>query len=492
MKLRIKDLGFSTGGPFVSIINKHDARQVDIHKGDRIRIRKGKLEIISVVDVDEDSKIVKEGCIGLFDEVLNYLKSNKGCVDIKLAKRLKSLAYIRKKLEGSRLTKKEFNEIIKDIVNNNLNEAELTYFVSGCYANSLSLNEIYDLILAIVNNGNKLRLNKYPIVDKHSTGGVPGNRTTMILVPILAASGLIIPKTSSRAISSAAGTADTMEVLSNVSLDIEDIKRVVKKTNCCMVWGGGINLASADDRLIIVRHPLSLDPESLLLASILAKKYAVGATHVLIDIPIGKGTKIDSKKKAVRLKRKFMLLSERLKMKLKVIFTDGSQPVGNGIGPNLEARDVLSVLQNKGPNDLKEKSILLSSILLNMVGIKNGRAKARGILESGVAYDKMKEVIKAQGGNPDVKISDIKLGKYKHNIRTLKSGKVYLIDNKNISKISRIAGAPDDKGAGIYLYVKKGFKIKKNEKLFTMYSNNKKRLNYALSVYKERNPFVIK
>jgi len=492
MKLKIKDIGYSTGGPFVAVINKNDAREVDIHKGDRVRLKKGDLEIISVVDVDEEGRSIKRGNIGLFEEVITYLKSKKGSVEIKIAKRLNSLVYIKKKLEGNRLNKKEYNEIIKDIVNNNLNEAELTYFVSGCYANRLSLNETYDLILAIVNNSSRLKLDRYPLLDKHCTGGVPGNRTTMVVVPVLAACGLTIPKTSSRAISSAAGTADTMEVLANVSIGIDKIKKVVKKTNGCIVWGGAVNLASADDKLISVRHPLSLDPESLLLASIIAKKYAVGATHLLIDIPFGYGTKVTEKRKAIKLKRKFMALTKKLKIKTKVVFTDGSEPIGNGIGPALEARDVLAVLQNDGPEDLKEKSLYLASILLNMVGIRNGKKRVKEILESGAAYKKMKDIIMEQGGNPDIKISDIKLGEYSHTIKSLKNGNVYAINNKDIAKIARVAGAPEDKKAGVYLYVKKRAKIRKNENLFTIYAENKKRLDYALSVYKERNPFVIK
>jgi len=490
MKLKIKDLGFSSGGPFIVILNKSDAREMDIHKGDRVLVNKGKSKIISVVDVDEDGKSIRKGNVGLFDEVIGSLKFKTGSVDIRIAKRLKSLAYIKKKLEGAKLNKNEYNEIIKDIVSNNLNEAELTYFVSGCYANGLNLNEIYDLIMAIVNNGVKLKLDRYPILDKHCTGGIAGNRTTMVVVPILTACGLMMPKTSSRAISSAAGTADTMEVLSNVSFNMDKVKKIIKKTNGCIVWGGAVNLASADDKLINVRHPLSLDPESLLLASIIAKKYAVGATHLLIDLPIGEGTKIPNKKLAVRLKRKFMALTKKLKIKTKVIFTAGDEPIGNGIGPALEARDVLLVLQNDGPKDLKEKSIYLASILLNMVGFKNGKRKAREILESGAAYKKMMEIIREQGGK-SIKVSDIKFGKFKHIIRANKSGRVSSIINKDIAKIARMAGAPDDKKAGIYLYVKKHAKVKKGEKLFTIYSENKKRLSYALAVYKERNPFVI-
>ena len=220
----------------------------------------------------------------------------------------------------------------------------------------LDINESVSLTKAMINTGEILKLNKYPVMDMHCIGGVAGNRTTMIIVPIVASAGLTIPKTSSRSITSPAGTADTMEVLSNVSFSIKEIKKVIRKTNACLVWGGSVNLAPADDKIIRIEHPVSLDPEGQLLASILAKKRSASATHLLIDIPIGKGSKIENRKKALHLKRLFESISKKLGIKIKVIITDGSQPVGNGIGPGLEARDVLWVLKNdsKQPLDLKD------------------------------------------------------------------------------------------------------------------------------------------
>src|SRR3989344_7369560 len=268
MRLKIKDINFSTGGPFVAVMNKKDADEIDLYSGDRILIKKNGKQIISVIDLSEDHDI-KKGEIRLFREVSNYLNTKKGYVDINLAKRLKSLAYIKKKLEGKRLDKKEIFEIIKDVNNNNLNEAELTYFVSGCYSNGLNMTEIEYLTEAIVKAGHKLNLKRHPIVDKHSVGGIPNNRTTMIVVPIIASLGFTMPKTSSRAISSPAGTADTMEELAQVSFDVKEIEKIVEKTNGCIVWGGAVDLASADDKMIKVRNPLKLDPEGLLLASIM-------------------------------------------------------------------------------------------------------------------------------------------------------------------------------------------------------------------------------
>jgi putative thymidine phosphorylase len=489
MKLKIRDLGFETGGPFVSVMNFHDAEERDIKAGDRILIRKNGKKIISVVDLSDNGKVPR-GHIGLFDEVLDYFNTEKGDVDVTLAKRLRSLSYIRKKLEGRRLTKKELYEIIKDVNANNLNEIELTYFVSGCYSHGLSMREIEDLTNAIVSNGSRLDLRRDIIVDKHCVGGISGNRTTMVVVPIIASLGITIPKTSSRAISSPAGTSDTMEALANVSFDVKDIKKIVQKTNGCMVWGGAVDLAAADDKMIKVRHPLSLDPEGLLLASIMAKKKAVGATHILIDIPYGRGAKIPTRKGALHLKNKFMDIANGLGIEMKVVLTDGRQPIGNGIGPNLEAKDVLSVLMGNGPCDLRDKSIFMASEILKMLNIKNSRRIVIDCLNSGVAYEKMKQIIKAQGGKI-FKPEQLECGHFKKNIYATRSGRVRELNNKCVSKIARVAGAPFDKTAGIYLYKKLNDKVKRGELLFTIYSSNQKRLGYALELFKERNPYVI-
>ena len=489
MKLKIKDLNFSTGGPFVSIIHRDNARESDLYPGDRILIKKNGKQIISVVDLSEDHKVSK-GEIGLFDEVLNYLNTKKGYVNVSLARRLKSLGYIKKKLEGKRLEKKEIFEIIKDVNNNNLNEVELTYFVSGCYSHGLSMQEIDYLTEAIVKAGHKLNLKRHPIVDKHSIGGICGNRTTMVIVPIIASLGFTMPKTSSRAISSPAGTADTMESLASVSFDVKEIEKIVEKTNGCIVWGGGVDLASADDKMIKVRNPLRLDPEGLLLASIMAKKKAVNASHVLIDIPVGKGAKVESKREARNLRRKFIELGKDLKIKIKVIITDGKQPIGNGVGPNLEARDVLNVLMGKGPKDLRDKAIKMATIILRMLNLKDANKRVLDSLNSGKAYNKMKEIIKAQKGKI-FKPEQLEYGKFKKEFYSNKNGRVKFIDNKDVSKIARTAGAPTDKTAGVYLNKKLKDKIKKNEILFTIYSDSEKRLGYAVELVKERNPYII-
>ncbi len=495
MKLKIKDMDIATGGVLVVLINEEDAHKLDLHYGDRVKIIKGKKTTTATINVAESEKAVPPGKIGLYEEVLDALNvKHNDLVTIDIAEKPVGVSYIQKKLNGGKLTKQEIDEVIKEIVKNNLTSIELTYFISACFTNGMTLAETVALTKAIVKYGSRLSIKKYPIIDKHSSGGVPGNRTTMVIVPIIAAAGLTMPKTSSRSITSPAGTADSMEVLAPVSLTLEKMKKVIMKTNTCIVWGGAIDLAAADDKLIKLRHPLSLDPEGMLLASILAKKAAVNSTHVLIDIPLGKDTKIKTKKRAKHLKRLFIKIGKRLGMHIHVILTDGEEPIGNGIGPALEARDVLWILKRdpRRPKNLERKSIMMSTKILQMAGIKNAKKRVVDILETGEAYKKMREIIKAQGGNPNIDPDKIPLGKFTYTFKSPVSGKISDIQNFTINNIARIAGAPKDKGAGIYFYDKhEGQKIKKGEKLMTIYAENPVRLKYALNILKRIGGIVV-
>lgn len=484
MRLKVKDINVTSGGPFVAILNNEDAKELDLYALDRIKIKKSGRELTVVADIS--TKGIKKGEIGLFEEVLKDLKLREGSlVDVFVEEKPESIYYIKKKMQGKVLSSKEIDAIIKDIVLNRLSVVETTYFVSACYINKMDLNETVALANAIVNHSSQLRLDKKIIVDKHSTGGVAGNRTSMIITPIIAAAGLMMPKTSSRAITTSSGTADTFETLAPVALSIKKIREVVKKTNACIVWGGTKDLASADDKLINIERPLALDPEGILLASIMAKKKAVGATRLLIDVPVGRGAKIQNKKRAKRLRSKFLKLGRKLGIKTKVTLTDGTQPIGFGVGPILECRDVLSILKGGGPDDLKEKSLRMASILLEMAGFKNGKKLASEILYSGKAYRKFKEIIKAQGGNPNVKINNLLPGFYSYNVRSPKNGVVKHIDNSLVNRIARLAGAPRDKGAGLYLQVKKNAKVKKGGILYIVYSENKTKLDYVKKMLKK-------
>ncbi len=493
MKLKVKPIDISSGGPLIAVLNCKDASTLDLHVMDRVKIKDGGKTGTVVIDITQSEKIVPKGRIGVFDEAINTLNLKNGDeVSISAARKPLSIDYIKKKLNGQRLSKNEIDQIVWDIVHNKLSAVELAYFVAACYTNVMTTEETILLTKAMVRHGDSMKLNKYPVVDKHSIGGIPGNRTTMIVVPIMAAAGYYIPKTSSRSITSPAGTADTMEVLANVAFPIKKMKAIVLRTKACIVWGGSLNLAPADDKIIVVERPLEIDAESQLLASIMAKKYSVSSTHILIDIPVGKDAKVKNRIGALRLKKEFEKIGAKLKKHIKVIITDGSQPIGNGIGPSLEARDVLWVLKrNPGkPLDLEKKCLRMCAKIFSMVGVNNGYRKALEILNSGKAYQKMIDIIKAQGGK-DTAAEDIRIGKFSFDFLSNKNGRVSYIDNVLISRIARIAGAPADKGAGIYLHRHVGSKVKRGEKLFTVYAESSSKLEYAKDVAKSSGVFAV-
>ncbi len=484
MKFRVKALPISAGNPLIAVVNYIDALKYDLHSSDRILIKTRKKQTTAIIDLTDEHSFVMPGEIGLLTEVCNKLDVKTGdIVSINVQSKPMSITFIKKKLNGNRLSHDELRTIVNDVVNDRLSEIELTYFVSSSFIHELSISEIVGLTKAMINTGEILKLNKSPIVDKHCIGGVAGNRTTMVVVPIVAAAGLAIPKTSSRSITSAAGTADTVEVLCDVSFPIDKMKKIVSSTNGCLVWGGSVNLAPADDKFIKVEHPMSLDPVGQLISSILAKKKSVSATHVVIDIPVGKDSKTEKKQRALMLKRMFEVVSRKLGLKLDVLITDGSEPIGNGIGPALEARDVLWTLLNdkRSAEDLRKKSLMIAGRIFELVGKARkgeGIALAADILDSGLAYEKFIEIIKAQNARiiyPD----QIELAAYSLYVRATKAGKVKHISNKGINKIARIAGSPYDKKAGLYLYVHKGHKVKKGDKLFKIYSDSRERLKQA-------------
>ncbi len=489
MKLKVMSFKLQAGKP-IAFIHEKDAKALGIQIGDRVRIIDGKKSIIAVVDVV--SGFLKKGQIALSSTIVSDLSVNSGeYVLVEHSPRSESSRIIQAKIACQPYTKPELKKIISDIANDSLTEAEIAYFISGVHHCGMSLDETKDLTEAVFETGRKISWGNKKIADKHSIGGIPGNRTTPIIISICASAGILMPKTSSRAITSAAGTADTIETLARVDLSFDELKRVVNKTGACLAWGGSLGLAPADDKLIRVEKILNLDPEPQLLASILAKKLAAGSKYVLIDIPYGDGAKV-SKSKALHLKNKFIKLGNKLGLRITVALTDGKQPIGNGIGPALEMKDVLAVLQRKdSPLDLERKSVMLAGKLLEMLGKArkgNGNKMAQEILDSGKAFDKFREIIEAQHG----KIKELEEAKFRQDIKSLHSGKVKSIDNKTINYIARLAGCPSDHLAGIYLYKHVNDKVMKGEVIATIYSESKGKLRQAADFFNEFKPYLIK
>jgi len=487
-----RKIDIQVGSLFVCLLNEETAHHLDLHATDRVYMKNGPNEVIAILDI---SPRMKNGEIGLYHETWNKLKVAKGDrrVSVEIARKPDSIAFIREKLDGKRLDEFKIGKIVKHIVHDRLSDIEITYFISGCYINGLDDKETVDLTKAIVKNGGRLKFKTKIVLDKHCIGGVPGNRTTLITVPICAAAGLLVPKTSSRAITSPAGTADTMEVIANVTNDADKLQKIANKIGAFISWGGGVDLAAADDRMIRLRNPMSLDPQGMLLASILAKKHSVSSSHVVIDIPYGPDVKVKTPKDAEPLKKRFEKIGTMLGMKMKVIMTDGKQPIGNGIGPMLECIDVMKVLKNDpdAPKDLRKKSLFIAGVALELTGkAKKGQGAkmAEEILKSGKAYKKLQEIIDAQGRKKVV----LEPGKFTVDIKAFKNGTISYINNKMVSHYARLAGAPLNSGAGLFIRKFIGDKVKKGDALFTVHAENKSRLENTVQLINVADCYQIK
>ena len=489
MELKIKLLKWSAGLP-IAALNYKTAEKIGLHPQDTISIKtlsKQPKETSAIVDVIRG--FVKENEIAISSELKEQLNLRLGAkVEINILTPTESVEIIKKKMRNKHLSEDEINLIIQDVVDNTLSDTELALFISSIYKYGMNMKEIIYLIKAIQKTGTQMNFRQKLVADKHSIGGVPGNRTTPIVVSICAATGLIVPKNSSRAITSAAGTADVIETIARVEFTAKEVKKIVRKTGACLIWGGALGMVPADSRIIRIERSLKIDPEAMLVASIMSKKLAAGSKYILIDIPYGKGAKVD-KARAQKLKKKFEYLGRYFDKKIECILTDGSQPIGCGIGPVCELEDVINILDPKkvGPEDLEKKSLMLSGKLLEMTGKakKNqGIKMAKEILYSGIAFEKFKEIIKAQAGD----IKRIKKAKFKHDILAKKSGRIISIDNKKINSLARAVGCPVDKAAGLYLYLKRGDRVKKGDKLMTIYAESVPRISSALRYYEKFKP----
>ena len=487
VELIVELLNITTGGNRIAVLSEQTASQIGVHSSDRIRITHGNKSMIAITNLAEH---FPNDRIGLFEETEAALGvEGDEVVQVNLASLPESLFNIRAKLRGQRLRGKDIDAIVTDVVERHLSTTEIAAFLTALNIYGLSSAETEALSRAMINTGKTLNFGTGPILDKHSVGGIPGDKTSMLVVPIVAAAGFTIPKTSSRAITSPAGTADRVESLCPVNLSMPEIYEVVKKTKGCLVWGGSLELAPADDLFIQVEYPLGIDP--MLLPSILSKKKGIGATHVVIDIPTGVGAKIKTRQEAYTLASDFVDLGKRLGLSIQCALTFGDQPLGYGIGPALEAREALTTLMGQGPPDLREKALSLASILFEMVGVENPRYLAEEIVDSGKALQKMYEIIEAQGGDPKVKPSDLPVGPNVVAVKSSKPGKVLWLSTENIVRIARMAGAPKDKGAGVHLHAKLGEQIRKDGILFEIYAEKTSKLTAALKLANELTPVTL-
>ena len=480
--LRLRRMFIDTHQEAVIYMRKdcYVCRSEGFYAHSRVRISTEQSSIIATVNMVTDGLLSHEE-VGLSESAWKLLKANDGeKAYFKHTKPADSMSYVRGKVYGTRLTDNASQQIIQDITSGYYSDIQLAAFVTACAGNHLNIKEVISLTRAMVNVGSNLDWGSDKIMDKHCVGGLPGNRTTPIVVAIVSAAGLIMPKTSSRGITSPAGTADTMETLAPVALSISDIRNVVEKEGGCIAWGGSVSLSPADDILIRVERALDLDSEGQLVASVISKKIAAGSTHALIDLPVGITAKVRSQDYAQKLSYQLKATGEALGIHISSLFSDGQQPVGRGIGPALEARDILSVLQTKpnAPQDLRYRSLVIAGKIIEMGGLapeNTGIEQATKILDSGKAWIKFQAICEAQGGMRTPPES-----KFTHQVNSQQAGIVCYINNRFISKLAKLAGAPSAPAAGIELQIRLGDIIELGSPLFILHAETLGELQYAI------------
>lgn len=491
-QLKLRSLGIDTYGE--NIIYMRSDCHICISEGfkalTRLVVKHDGKSIIATLNVVL-SDILKESEAALSEMAMKQLGISEGdFISVSHLKPIESMGDVRTKIYNQKIDKSAYYQIINDITNGLYADIEIAAFIASCAGDNMDLEEITWLTEAMIQSGSRINWENKLILDKHCIGGLPGNRTTPIVVSIIAAAGLTIPKTSSRAITSPAGSADTIETMTPVNLSIEKIKEVVAKENGCFAWGGSVKLSPADDILITVEKALDVDSSGQMIASVLSKKAAAGSTHVIIEIPVGKTAKVRTNEEAIKLQTYFKAVGNAIGLNVEIMITDGSQPVGNGIGPSLEAMDVLSVLrnQNDAPFDLRTKSLAITGILLEMsgkIGKGMGIDEAKHILDSGKAYDKFLKICLAQGG-----FTEPKYATHKTEIKSEHDGVFSAIDNRKLAKVAKLAGAPNNPSAGIYFFSPIGTKVTKGQTLYSIYSESNGELNYAIDYLKSANHII--
>ncbi len=491
--LKIRRINLDTGRENVVVMSRRSkALRPEVFRGfSRVELRRDGKVLLATLLITDDG-LVGPDELGLAEPAFRRFGEPAGSlVVVTPAAPPDSLDAVRAKIQGHVLSAPEITAIVDDLTHYRYSDMEIAAFLIGS-GSFMTSGELLALSHAMAAAGTQLKWDRSIVVDKHCIGGIPGNRTSMIVVPIVAAHGLMIPKTSSRAITSPAGTADTMEVLARVDLGVDEMREVVTACHGCLVWGGHVNLSPADDILISVERPLSLDTREQMVASIMSKKLAAGSTHLLLDLPVGPAAKLTTAMEAMRLRKLFEFVGDHFGIAVEVVTTDGRQPIGNGIGPVLEAQDVMAVLSNDplAPADLREKSLRLAAHLLEYdpeLRSGTGYARAKALLESGAALKQMEKIIEAQG--PSTCRSD--LGPLTADIPAPHDGTVTAIDNLRLNRLARTAGAPIDKGAGIKVFKKIGDRVEQGEPLYRIHAFDDSEYELALAVTQAATGYTI-
>lgn len=489
MFLRVKASALDSSDGRV-ILHDADYRLLELSELERVLVEAPRPLLVTV---NRTQSLISPGTVSMPPELIRRSGLQEGDqVELSISQPPESVRLIRRSMDGKALEPHEIRSIVADVMDGRLTKAEVSAWLTAVQINGLGTHEVQELAMAMMETGCSLSFQRHPVFDFHSVGGVPGNKVTPIVVSIVAAAGLMLPKTSSRAISSACGTADFVEVFCDVSLNGSRLKEISERVGGVFAWGGAMNITPVSGHFIDVQYPLGIDPRSMMMASIMSKKMAMGADRLVMDIPTGPRTKVRDQEEALAYARQFIDLGKLLGIEVECAITDGSQPVGYAIGPALEARECIQTLEMDARMYMvREKSCELAGMILEMGGIANGRQEAQRILDSGRALAKFREIVAAQGGRPDLCSEHIRLGRFRWEMTSPRSGYILDIHNKQLVAVARAAGAPKDKGGGILLHRKLSERVEKGEPLMEIHADNLGKLERAKEMVLRLQPMLV-
>jgi pyrimidine-nucleoside phosphorylase len=404
----------------------------------------------------------------------------------------RAIDVIRKKRDGVELSRGEIDSLVNSYTHDQIPDYQVSAWLMAVVLRGMTRAETAALTEAMLHSGEVLDLSFLPAkkVDKHSTGGV-GDKTSLILAPVVAAAGVAVPMISGRGLGHTGGTLDKLEAIPgfNVNLSVSRFREVLEKCGCCMI-GQTAEIAPADRKLYALRDVTgTVESPYLICASIMSKKLAEGIDALVLDVKTGSGAFMKSEKDAAFLAELMVETGERMGKKMVALITDMDQPLGNMIGNALEVVEVVGVLRGGGPEDLRELCHELAGWMLYLGGaartVAEGKQRSAELISSGKALEKFRQMVEMQGGDPRA-IDDMNLlPQAQHTMEILSPGAGYLVSVQceQIGTACVILGGGRerkedavDPAVGIMLHKKVGERVEAGEPLATIHYNSKARV----------------
>ena len=407
---------------------------------------------------------------------------------------------IKKKRDGGKLSEAEINYFVKGCTDGSIPDYQISALCMAIYFQGMDLEETTALTLAVRDSGEKLDFSniKGIRVDKHSTGGV-GDKTSLVIAPIVASLGLKVAKMSGRGLGHTGGTVDKLESIPNfnTALSTEDFERIVNETGIAIV-GQTATLAPADKKLYAIRDvTATVDSMPLIAASIMGKKLAADDDCIVLDVKTGSGSFMKTIEDSKKLAELMVGIGKKAGKKVLALITDMDVPLGNAIGNSLEVKEAIATLHGKGPKDFTEVCFALASDMLYLAGLgteNECRVLANNAIKSGNAFNKFREMVVAQGGDVSVIDDPSKFpeAKYKENVYAEKSGYISKVDTEGYGIASLMLGAGRnavgeniDYSAGIVLKKKTGDFVRVGEAIATLYTDDETRIREVIQRFND-------